>query len=201
MKANSDKCYLLISSTSQSKLKTANVTIKSSPCEKLLGVEIDNKLSLNIQVEDVCKRATRKIHALVRIAPNMTVSKILILMNAFFISKFSYRPFVWMCQNRTHNKKINRLHELCLKIIYNDKLPSFQNLLDLQPLFIEMYKVSKHIKPKIFADIFSSDSRANCDLRYQSEFSRPLIKTVFNGTETISYLGLRIWDVVPLDMN
>ena len=44
MKANPDKCYLLISSTSQSELKTGDVTIKSSICEKLLGIKIDNKL-------------------------------------------------------------------------------------------------------------------------------------------------------------
>ena len=63
-----------------------------------------------------------------------------------------------------------------------------------------MYKVSKGSAPKIFADIFSCNSRANYDLRYQSEFSRPLVKSVFNGTETISYLGPRIWDLVHLEI-
>ena len=63
-----------------------------------------------------------------------------------------------------------------------------------------MYKVSKVIAPKIFADIFSCNSHANYDLRYQSEFSRPLVISAFNGTETISYLGPSIWDVVPLEM-
>ena len=115
-----------------------------------------------------------------------------------------------MCHNRTLNDKINRLHKLCLKIIYNDKLSRFQNLLDqdrsvsvhtrnLQTLSVEMYKVFKDIKPKIFAHIFSCNSCANYDLRYQSEFSRPLVKSAFNGMETISYLGPRIWDLVPLD--
>ena len=141
----------------------------------------------------------------------MTVSKRRILMNAFFRSQFSYCPLVWMCHSRTLNNKINRLHERCLRIVYNDKLSSFQNLLDqdrsvsvhtrnLQTLAIEMYKVSKGIAPKIFADIFSCNSRANYDLRYQSEFSRPLVKSVFNGTETISNLGPTIWDLVPLEM-
>ena len=107
-----------------------------------------------------------------------------------------------MCHSRTLNNKINRLHETCLRIVYNDKFSSFQNLLDqdrsisvhtrnLQTLAIEMYKVSKGIAPKIFADY---------DLRYQSEFSRPMVKLVFNGMETISYLGSRIWDLVPLEM-
>ena len=56
-----------------------------------------------------------------------------------------------------------------------------------------MYTVSKKI-----ADIFSSNS--NYNLHYQSEFSRPLVKSAFNGTETISYLCPRIWDLVPLEI-
>ena len=60
--------------------------------------------------------------------------------------------------------------------------------------------MSKVIAPKIFADIFSYNSRANYDLRYQSEFSRPLVESVFDGIESISYLDPRIWDLVPLEM-
>ena len=52
----------------------------------------------------------------------------------------------------------------------------------------------------MFADIFSCNSRVNYNLRYQSELSRPLVKSVFNGTEATSYLGPRIWDLVPLEM-
>ena len=63
-----------------------------------------------------------------------------------------------------------------------------------------MYKVSKGIAPKIFADIFSSNSHVNCSLCYQSEFSRPLVKIVFDGTEAISCLGPRLWDLVSLEM-
>ena len=133
---------------------------------------------LNAQVEDLCKKASRKIHALARISPYMTVSKRRILMNASFRSQFSYCPLVWMCHSRTLNNKINRLRERCLRIFYNDKLSSFQNLLDedrsvsvhtrnLQKLAIEIYKVSKGIAPKILSDIFSYNSRANYDLRYQ----------------------------------
>ena len=41
---------------------------------------------------------------------------------------------------------------------------------------------------------------ANYDLRYQTEFSRPLAKLVFNQTATISYFDPRIWNLVPLGM-
>ena len=60
--------------------------------------------------------------------------------------------------------------------------------------------MSKGTVPKIFGDIFSSNSRANYDLRYQFEFSSPLVKSVFNGTKTILDFGPRIWDLVPLEV-
>ena len=56
MKVNPDKCYLHISSTSQSELKIGNAAIKGSTCEKLLGIKIDNKLRLHANVEDLCKK-------------------------------------------------------------------------------------------------------------------------------------------------
>ena len=43
-------------STSQSELKMGNETIKSSICEKLLGIKINGKLTLNSHVKDVCKK-------------------------------------------------------------------------------------------------------------------------------------------------
>ena len=79
--ANPDKCHLLLSSASQSELKIGNETIKSSTCEKLLGIKIDNKLRLNAQVEDLCKQRRRQTHTLARVTPYMTVSKRLILMD------------------------------------------------------------------------------------------------------------------------
>ena len=100
-----------------------------------------------------------------------------------------------MCHSRTLNNKKSRFLERCLRIVYNDKLSSFQHLLDqdrsvsvhtrnLQTLAIEMYKLSKGIAPKIFADIFSCNSRANYDLLYQSEFNRTMVKSIFNPVTT-----------------
>ena len=47
------------------------------------------------------------------------------LMNTFFKSPFNYCPLIWMYHSRKNNNKINRLHEKCLRIIYNDKRSSF----------------------------------------------------------------------------
>ena len=38
--------------------------MENSKCDKLLGIKIDSKLSFKTHVEDLRKRASRKIHAL-----------------------------------------------------------------------------------------------------------------------------------------
>ena len=38
------------------------------------------------------------------------------------------------------------------------------------------------------------------NLRQNSQFSRPRINTVYHGTESISNLGPKIWDLVPSNL-
>ena len=51
-------------------------------------------------------------------------------MNTFFNSQFNYCPLISMCHSRINSKKINRLHEKYLRIIYGDKESSFIELLE-----------------------------------------------------------------------
>ena len=96
----------------------------------------------------------------------MDFSKRCLLVNAFFYSQFNYCQFVWICNNRTNNNKINRLHERCIRLIYNDKKSSFEVLLqkdgcgsihhrNLRTLAVELFKVFKGLSPVIFAEAFS----------------------------------------------
>ena len=112
-KGNPDKCHLLVSTNEKTKINIGEFSIENSDCEKLLGVKIDNKLTFD---------------ALARIAPFININKRRILMNSFCRSQFNYCPLIWMCHSRTNNRKINRLHERCLRIMYNDKQPSFIKL-------------------------------------------------------------------------
>ena len=130
MRINGDKCHLLVSTNNTVKIKIGNFDITNSKSEKLLGVKFDHKLSFYDHISEICKKTSRKIHALPRVASYMNISKRRILMIAFFKSQFSYCPLVWMCHSRANNGKINRLHERCLRIIYSDKQSSFEMLLE-----------------------------------------------------------------------
>ena len=67
MKANHDKCHLLLSSREDINIQIANVTIKSSTSKKLLGVTIGNKLMFDKHVDNICKKASRKLNTLARV--------------------------------------------------------------------------------------------------------------------------------------
>ena len=104
---NSDKCHLLVSTNEKTKINIGEFSIEESDCEKLLGVKIDNKLTFDCHVSDMCKKANEKINALARIASFRNINKAGILMNSFFRSQFHYCPLIWICHSGTNNRKIN----------------------------------------------------------------------------------------------
>ena len=129
-------------------------------------------------------------------------------MNAFFKLQFNYCPLIWMCHSHIINKKINRLHERCLRIIYCDKQSSFEELLEknssvsihqrnIQILAIEMYKVSKSMTPPQIAELFTARNEHPYNLRYNPKCLQPFVNSVCCRTESISYLRPKIWGMFP----
>ena len=103
-----------------------------------------------------------------------------------------------MCHNRTTNRKINRLHKRCSRIMLleQDGSASIHDR-NIQCLVTEMFKVSNGLLPLVFSNIFTQKSCHPYNLRLNSQFSRPLVRTVFHRAKSISYLGPFIWDILP----
>ena len=183
--------------------------LKNSKSQKLLGIEIDNKLTFSDHVKGICTKASQKLHALSRVSNFMTLKQRKIIMNSFILSHFGYCPLVWMFHDRRLNHRINRLHERTLRIVYKDDKSSFKELLaknesftiherNIQTLAIEHYKVSYGLSPKIMNFVLPLHSDAN----YPGEntFKTFNVKTVNWGTETLAHLGPKIWSIVPNDI-
>ena len=105
-----------------------------------------------------------------------------------------------MCCNRSLNTKINRLNEICLPIVYNDKKSNFNELLvndgpvsihhqNLQKLTVEMFKVSRGLSPEIVKKLFQCREQISYELRQGSQFQIPWVHSVFSGTENVKFLG------------
>ena len=96
MKANADKCHLLVSSDESCTAKIEDFSIKNSTEEKLLGVKFDSNLSFEGHVTSLCKKASQKLHALARISHYMDLNK----RRNSVTSQFSYCPLTWMFHSR-----------------------------------------------------------------------------------------------------
>ena len=167
-------------------------------------------MTFDDHISDACKKASRKISPLARVTPYIRIPKKRTLMNAFFTSQFSYCPLVWMFHSRTNNSKTNRLHERCLGLVYNVKLSSFNELLEIDgPVSISMRniqiratkfnKLINNLSPTIMNAVFLLNSDIRYNFRQVSQFSRSQVGSVSHGMESISYLGSKIWDILPDD--
>ena len=110
MKSNADKCHLFVLGQRSDDPVTArigNSKVVNSSEEKLLGVQIDNKLSCDNDVSKLCQKASNKLYALAPISPYMDQSKLRTVMTAFITSRFQHCPLIWMFHSRQLNKKIN----------------------------------------------------------------------------------------------
>ena len=63
----------------------------------------------------------------------------------------------------------------------------------------EMYKLISNLSPPIMNRVFKLNSDSHYNLRQILQFSRSLVKSVHHGIESISYLGPKIWDILPDD--
>ena len=130
MKGNTDKCHLLLRKDESSEIHIGDSIIESSTCEKLLGIKTDSKLRFDDHIQDLCKKVNRKFRALARGTPYMNLQNRKVLMNAFYNAQFNYCPLIWMLHNHQNNNKIKHLYERCLCFIQNNKLPSYEELLE-----------------------------------------------------------------------
>ena len=86
MKANKDNCHLVIRNNEKVTMKIVNIEIENTSSEKLLGIIIDSKLDFIEDLEEIIKKASRKVNLLSQITPYVNLAKGKLLMNSFFTS-------------------------------------------------------------------------------------------------------------------
>ena len=155
-----------------------------------------------------CATANRKLHALSRLSKYRSLKKPRILMKSFIISQFSDYPLIWMAHTRAGlNNEINCIDEKALCIVYKDFSTSFEGVLakdksvkihnrNLQQLAIQMFKVKMGVSAIITKEIFNFSDSNNFNLWSGTHLSKPIIHTTHSGTESITNLGAKIWELL-----
>ena len=189
---NASKYHVLLSTNKKVHINIGTAQIENLQFEKLLGITLDSRLTFEKHIEQICGKASSKLKALARITPLMDIEKRKILMNAFFNSQFSYCPLTWMFHSRKLNNKINKLHERCLRIVYNNNTSSYEDILEidnsvsihtrnLQSLAIELYKIVNGFSPDIMKDVFPFNTNSSYNIRNRRMFRSRPIRTVNFG--------------------
>ena len=131
-----------------------------------------------------------------------------IFMKTFVESQFGYCPLIWIFHSRKVNSKINHLQEWSLRIVYNDYITLFEDLLKkgssfkiyqekTQSLAMELFKVEKGIANPILCDIFTLRS-IDHNLRSQTDFSVRSVNTTHFGFNTLRYFASKMWNMVHM---
>ena len=161
LKANSGKFQFMVLRNKNERsfnIHINNVKIKNSNKITLLGIKIDKKLTFKKHISELCRRASYKLHTLLRTKKYLTVEKAKLLANAFINSQFNYAPLIWMLANKSPINKILKIHERTLQIVYDVYDESYENLLNrsddisihqkhLRYLAIEVYKSLTMLNP------------------------------------------------------
>ena len=131
----------------------------------LLEITINRDLKSDKHVLKLYSKVNQNLSALSRMAKLFSFNKRRTLFKPFVESQFKYCPIVWIFYSRRTNNKINRLRESALKIVYDDDILTFAQLLamekpfciyhqNIETLLIEIYKALHDISGNSWKELF-----------------------------------------------
>ena len=95
--------------------------------------------------------------------------------------------------------------------MYSDNTSTFEELSEtdnsvsvhqqnIQVLATELHKIVNGLSPKIMKDVFTFNENTSYNTRNKRKFHQRSKKSVTFGSETLSYLGPKIWELVPVEI-
>ena len=177
MKLNEEKLYVIISGniSEDSVAAIGKSIIKESEYDIFLGITFDKKLSFTKHVQDLCKKAHQKLHALARRSNYIDPIQLKLLMDAFIKSQINYCLLVRMFHDSRAQAKLNKVFERALRIACNGSGNTYENnsennsvnnyfnqnesltihRCNLQVLIIQTFKINNNVNPTFMKNVFT----------------------------------------------
>ena len=209
MKVNNEKSQLILFSRTgihtEEFIIVGGSEIQNQTVVKLLGVYHDNLLLFDDQVDEICRKAGKKLNVLGRLSKSFDVESKLILFHSFILSHFEYCAVVWHFCSRNKMRKIEKIQKQALRYVFNDYTSSYLDLLkkaDRTLLYVErlrsilkvVHKCLNKDGPVYLNDMFvlneGSNSRKVCQL------IQPKFNTNKYGFNSVRYQGSRLWNLL-----
>ena len=169
----------------------------------LLGITIDNLLTFNEHIDNLCRTANYKLYALRRIRKYISLEKAKLLCNAFINSKFNYAPLVWMFCRKKQYLKFQKIHHKALKVVYNSNKNYNELLRDnnefsihqrqLHALICEVFKSLNNLNPEFMWSYFVFKN-ITYNIRNGPLLRLPSAKSTSYGINSVLFRACLLWN-------
>ena len=163
MAANPAKFQTMLSKSNSIKYIQLNVTVEhislpSSDTMKVLGIDIDDRLTFDGHVSNMCIKAGSQLNVLQRLKGSLDQDSRMAIYKSFIMSTFNHCPLIWMFTSETSLSKLENIQKRALRFILDDYQSSYTDLLQnanlpgieimlLRYLAIEVFKCINEINP------------------------------------------------------
>ena len=123
-----------------------------------LGICIDENLTFDNHVNNICLKASRQIGGLQRLTGLLDLPSKRAIHTSFIVSNFNYCPLVWFFTSRASIMRMQKLQERALRFVLKDSISDYQTLLSkgsvdsfrissLKNMAVEIYKILNGMDP------------------------------------------------------
>ncbi len=163
---------------------------------------IDNKLKFDKHVDKLCKSAAWQLNVLYRFRGILDIKKKEIMYNTFILSNFNYCPIIWHFCSETASKNVANIQERALRFMFNDKVITYESLLDrcgyttphirrIKTIAIEVFKSVHDLNPTFMKEMFNTKEISH-DLRDKYIMHLPRFNKITYGKNKFKYYGNHI---------
>ena len=110
-------------------LSIGDKTLNSEPSITLLGMDIDNLLTFNKYIVNLCKNAASQLNVFKRLLRSMGHTERKLIMQAFILSNFNYCALIWHLCSQSNTEKIEKIQERALRLVLDDHISDCPTLL------------------------------------------------------------------------
>ena len=90
-----------------------NVSPPSSDTMKVLGIDIDARLTFDGHVSNMCIKAGKQLNALQRLKGSLDQDSRMAIYKSFIMFNFNYCPLIWMFTSKPLLSKLENIQKKC----------------------------------------------------------------------------------------
>ena len=94
-----------------------NVSLPSSDKMKVLGIDIDNMLTFDGHVSNMCIKAGKQLNALQRLKGSLHQDSRMAIYKSFIMSNFNHCPVIWIFTSKTSLSKLENIQKRALRFV------------------------------------------------------------------------------------